>query len=44
MKQILICLAILTSFISAQQKYYSFSELKGMEDDKGNTQLFYQII
>ena len=43
MKQILICLAILTSFISAQQKYYSFSELKGMEDNQGNTQLFYRL-
>ncbi len=34
---------LLTSSIFAQQKYYTFSELKGMEDISGNTQLFYRL-
>ncbi len=34
---------ILTTSFFPQQKYYTFSELKGMEDNNGNTHLFYRL-
>ena len=34
---------ILTTSFFPQQKYYTFSELKGMEDYNGNTHLFYRL-
>lgn len=42
-KVLLILTILLTSAALAQQKYYTFSELKGMEDQAGNTNLFYRL-
>ncbi len=43
MNKILIIALLFISSLSAQQYYYTFYELKGMEDDSGNTQLFYRL-
>ncbi len=43
-RYILNLLLIFISFsIYAQQKYYTFSELRGLEDNSGNTHLFYRL-
>ena len=42
-KTAFLLILLLTSSIFAQQKYYTFSELKGMEDNNGETQLFYRL-
>jgi hypothetical protein len=39
---ILFCFAFISGLL-AQQNYYTFSELKGMEDNSGNTHLFYRL-
>lgn len=43
MKKILMILIIFSSLLFSQQKYYTFSELRGMQDSSGNTHLFYRL-
>lgn len=43
MKTKLLLLLLLISNIFAQQNYYTLSELNGMEDQNGNTHLFYRL-
>ncbi len=44
MKRVILFLTILLpSIIYPQSKYYTFSELNGMEDQSGNTHLFYRM-
>jgi hypothetical protein len=43
MKTLSVLLFFLFISINAQEKYYTFSELKGMEDQSGNTHLFYRL-
>jgi hypothetical protein len=43
MKSIITLLLFLFISVNAQEKYYTFSELKGMEDQSGNTHLFYRL-
>jgi len=42
-KTIFAALLFLFISVNAQEKYYTFSELKGMEDQSGNTHLFYRL-
>ncbi len=37
-----LLLIVISFSIHAQQKYYTFSELRGLEDNSGNTHLFYR--
>ncbi len=43
MKKILILSLLFISNLSAQQYYYTYSELKGLEDQSNNTHLFYRL-
>ena len=43
MNKILIIALLFISSLSAQQYYYTFYELKGMEDQSNNTHLFYRL-
>ncbi|MGE5812401.1 MAG: hypothetical protein ACM339_12920, partial [Ignavibacteria bacterium] len=43
MKTIFSALLFLFTSVNAQQKYYTFSELRGMEDQSGNSHLFYRL-
>ncbi len=44
MKRVILLLTFLfSSIIFPQNKYYTFSELRGMEDQSGNTHLFYRL-
>ena len=44
MKRVILLLTFLfTSLIFSQSKYYTFSELNGMEDQSGHTHLFYRL-
>ena len=43
MKTTLFIILLFLSNLSAQQYYYTFSELRGMEDNSNNTHLFYRM-